>query len=53
MKAKIQKCCICGKTIIGYGHNPDPVEKSGRCCDDCNLRYVVAARIALHISKNK
>lgn len=39
------KCVICGKEIKGYGNNPAPVEDSGRCCDDCNKRVVIPARI--------
>ncbi|MGM9543570.1 MAG: hypothetical protein ACI3T9_01170 [Romboutsia timonensis] len=38
-------CCICGKEFIGYGNNPDPVKKEGRCCDDCNSTKVIPARL--------
>lgn len=40
-------CCICGKEFIGYGNNPDPVEKSGRCCDECNATVVIPERLKL------
>ena len=40
-------CCICGKKFYGYGNNPEPVKSSGYCCDDCNEKYVVPARIHL------
>ena len=39
-------CCICGEECIGYGNNPEPVKHEGRCCDACNLHYVIPARIA-------
>ena len=38
-------CCICGKKFNGYGNNPDPVKKEGRCCDDCNNTKVIPARL--------
>ena len=40
-------CCICGKEFYGYGNNPEPVKSEGYCCDDCNEKYVVPARIHL------
>ena len=39
-------CCICGCEFIGWGNNPDPVKDKGRCCDSCNERFVIPARIA-------
>lgn len=44
-KAKV--CCICGKRFKGYGNNPEPVSKTGTCCDRCNEEKVVPARIVL------
>lgn len=38
-------CCICGEEYEGYGNNPAPVRDSGKCCDGCNLKFVVPARI--------
>lgn len=38
-------CCICGEKIEGYGNNPDPVKKKGKCCDNCNSIYVIPARL--------
>lgn len=37
-------CCICGKMIDGYGHNPHPIVKAEgyRCCDKCNDKVLVA-----------
>lgn len=42
-----QVCVICGKEFEGYGNNPEPVKPSseGQCCDDCNMLYVIPARI--------
>lgn len=39
------KCCICGKEIMGYGNNPIPYKSEGRCCDDCNIIYVIPCRL--------
>lgn len=38
------KCCICGLDFLGYGNNAEPI-KSGICCDDCNRREVLPARM--------
>lgn len=38
------KCCICKSQIEGYGHNAEPV-MAGKCCNNCNTRVVVPARI--------
>lgn len=43
MKKKI--CCICGKEIEGYGNNPFPIRNEGECCDECNYKYVLTARL--------
>lgn len=40
-------CCICGKKFMEYGNDPWPVRKNGICCDDCNNRFVVPARLNL------
>ena len=37
---KNQKCVMCGNSITGYGHNPYPVKKKGRCCDTCNVEVI-------------
>lgn len=39
-------CCICGEESTGYGNNPEPVRHEGRCCDSCNRKFVIPARIA-------
>ena len=38
-------CCICGEECEGYDNNPDPVKEEGRCCDACNSKFVIPARI--------
>jgi hypothetical protein len=34
-------------TEYGYGNNPDPIKKKGRCCDECNADQVLPARFEL------
>ena len=41
---KKQKCCVCGKTFVGFGNNPAPIAHEGRCCDKCNEQRVIPAR---------
>jgi hypothetical protein len=41
------KCCICGKEVGKFGHNPYPVRKNGKCCSYCNDTKVIPARIEL------
>ena len=43
-------CCICGKTIVGYGHEAYPL-KRGRCCNACNVQ-VIRKRIILSRQKD-
>ena len=37
-------CCICGKEITGYTNNAEPVKK-GICCNECNTKFVIPARL--------
>ena len=37
-------CSICKKEFTGGSNNAQPVNP-GRCCDDCNQRLVIPARI--------
>lgn len=41
------KCCFCGKDIMDYGNDPWPADMAdnSRCCDDCNMKIVIPARI--------
>lgn len=45
-EAKEEICCICGEPIEGYGNNPRPYKQEGRCCDACNSKFVIPARLA-------
>lgn len=40
------RCSICGQEIGKYGNNAHPVS-FGKCCDRCNYRLVIPARIKL------
>ena len=39
-------CVICEEPIEGYGHNARPYAE-GRCCDVCNVSWVIPMRIRL------
>lgn len=38
-------CCICGEESVGFGNNPAPYKEKGKCCDSCNIKFVIPARI--------
>ena len=38
-------CGICGKVSKGYGNNPFPLMYAKKCCDECNIRVVIPARL--------
>ncbi|MEM5866291.1 MAG: hypothetical protein QXG39_00025 [Candidatus Aenigmatarchaeota archaeon] len=40
------KCVICGREFDGYGNNPYPIKKKGRCCNGCN-KLVIMARLRM------
>jgi hypothetical protein len=42
----MKECCICGCGFAEYGSDPHPFEGE-KCCDDCNDRFVIPARIML------
>lgn len=48
-------CCMCGKEFIGWGNNPWPVvlDAKARCCNDCNAKFVVSARLDLMLIKEE
>jgi len=48
MDVEKKKCCICKKDFYGEGNNPDPVMKSGRCCNECNFTKVLPARLRVY-----
>ena len=48
-------CCFCGAPLEewhtgAYGNNPDPAatREGARCCDACNRKIVIPARIMIH-----
>ena len=48
-EAKESFCCICGEPLEGYGNNPEPYMHTdeGRCCDGCNLKFVIPTRLEM------
>ena len=44
-KKEAKTCCICGRSFVGWGNNPWPIKEDGECCDKCNFRVVLPARI--------
>ena len=44
--AESKICCICKKLFDGYGNNAEPV-CSGSCCDECNMKEVIPARMKM------
>jgi RNA polymerase-binding transcription factor DksA len=48
-EAKEDFCCICGEPIEGRGNNPEPYmsAEEGRCCDACNVRFVIPVRLEI------
>lgn len=45
-----KKCCICGKEFNEFGNNAQPV-KDGTCCNACNSRFVLPARMLQQVNK--
>lgn len=52
-EAKEETCCICGEPINGYGNNPEPYKRTGRCCDACNIKFVIPARLEQAVSEEE
>ena len=40
MAEKNKKCCLCDKTITGFGNNAEPLKK-GICCNNCNTKVIM------------
>ena len=38
---QMETCVLCDSAISGFGHNHDPLSKTGRCCDSCNHLVIV------------
>ena len=47
------KCVICGNHFRGFGNNPAPIKKRGRCCDWCDGSVVIPERIRLVMEMRK
>lgn len=41
----IHECPLCGQEFTGHGNNPAPLDIQDPVCDDCNLDYVIPARL--------
>ena len=41
-------CGICGRVSKGFGNNPFPLMYAGKCCDECNTKVVIPARLNNH-----
>lgn len=47
-----ETCVLCGEEIEGYGNNPAPLADEGKCCDSCNSKRVIPARLkAMKVNK--
>ena len=46
-------CIMCGDPCYGYGNNPAPLREEGSCCDECNMEYVIPARLELYLKNEK
>lgn len=42
---EIKTCCLCGAKFEGHGNNPSPVKEKGVCCNSCNEKRVIPARL--------
>lgn len=41
----VDTCVICGEPYEGHGNNPAPVAEKGKCCNACNMKFVIPARL--------
>ena len=46
-------CVICQDPYYGYGNNPAPLRDEGSCCDECNMEYVIPARIKYYYANER
>lgn len=46
-KEKVKTCSICGEILETHGNNPQPFTNKGQCCDNCNVKYVIPARLEI------
>ena len=49
----MMKCSICkNKIYTEHGHNAQPIN-NGRCCEMCNQKIVIPARIKECLNENR
>ena len=46
-------CIFCKTLKEGHGNNPFPIRENGKCCDECNQKYVIPERIKLMKKEDK
>ena len=46
-KETVKTCSICGEILENHGNNPQPFTNKGQCCDNCNVKYVIPARLEI------
>jgi len=51
-KEVLPYCSLCFNDFTGCGNNSSPL-KAGECCDDCNTKLVIPARIKLLTEQNQ
>ena len=46
-EGETKTCCLCGTEFTEWGNNPEPIKsfEEGSCCNWCNDKYVIPARI--------
>ena len=50
----LPECCLCGHKFLGFGNNPYPIRSEKEdCCNDCNDKKVIPARLELMRQENK
>ena len=40
-------CCFCKSIFSGFGNNPDSDHDGDECCDQCNDKHVIPARLGV------
>ena len=45
-----KNCALCDGVYQGHGHNPWPISKFGKCCDECN-EQVFVSKVSLACEK--
>lgn len=49
---KFYRCVFCHRSGKDFGYNPEPVKQEGRCCNDCNLKIIIPARLKMSIKND-